>query len=98
MTPTRMSTRWNSSQVSAIAPPRSADGAERGTRIVVGQDLLPRVALLGHGTRRRLVHPDAVTVATPREAGHVAVDGHGEERALQRVVAHHAPELVAAEG
>src|SRR5215470_11130076 len=90
-TPTRMSTRSKSAQVMAIAHDL-LDQAEGGAGIVVGEDLLGGMAQLGHGLRRRLVHADAVPVAPPGEPGRHAVHSHGEQRALERVVADQTPE------
>src|SRR5690242_15893809 len=92
-TPTRMSTRPKSSQL-RLAPPAGSAGngkggqrGERGARVVVENDALRGVALVGHGLGAPLVEPDPVTVAASHEPRHRALHRDREERALERVVA-----------
>src|SRR5262245_17273713 len=101
--PTRMSTRSKSVQligtgsIPARLPARRTwpKRGEGGARVVVTHDLLRRVPLLGHGLRAPLVETDPVAVAAAHEAGEGMIHGHGEEGALQRVVADEPPEIVA---
>src|SRR5262245_12587843 len=99
-TPTRMSTRANSSHDSAIAAGRptrflqaalsaccsQAERGEGGAGVVVLEDRGRVVAEVGHGLRPPLIEPDPVPVAAPGEARDGAIHDDGEQRALERVV------------
>src|SRR5215470_10351187 len=102
ITPTRMSTRSKSAHVIVMEVWRllhERHGGQRGedrAGVVVLHDLPGRVALLRHGLGAPLIEADSMAIATTHEPGRGLVDRHGKERALERVVAEEAPELVAA--
>src|SRR5215471_3422080 len=79
------------------AAERLRQSSENGARIVVGDDLRRIVSELGHRLSTPLVEPNPVPVTSAGEARHVVDDGHREERALERIVAEQASQIVAAE-
>src|SRR5262249_8953347 len=75
----------------------AVEEAERRPGIIELENLARGVALLGHALGAPLAEPDAVTVAAPGEVRGLAVDGDGEERALQGLEPDDASELVASQ-
>src|SRR5207245_8325618 len=82
---------------SRSSPRPRAEEAECRPGIVVLEDLLGLVALLGHSLGAPLGHAHAVAVAAAGETGDRAVERNREERRLDGLVADHATEIVAAQ-
>src|SRR5262249_42371259 len=68
-----------------------------GAGVVVFDDSLRAIASLGHGLGPPLIEADSVSVAPSHEARHAPDNGHGEQRALERVVSDQPSELVPAQ-
>src|SRR5262249_30985645 len=73
----------------------AVEEAERRPGIIELEDLPRGMALFGHPLGAPLAEPDAVAVTAPGEVRGLAVDGHGEKRALEGLEADDPSQLVA---